>query len=114
MATTGIIQRRDIKSKLILDPPLIGEIVYAIDTQEFGTIIDSTLVWRKWVNPDLTPVISTTNPGVNDDESNNHFIGRIWVNISTKRQFVAINVNTGAANWKEIRFMNDTVDAGSF
>ena len=48
MAATGIIQRRDTKLNLIADPPLIGEIVFATDTEEFGTIIGSVLVWRKF------------------------------------------------------------------
>jgi len=48
MASTGIIQRRDLKLNLISDPPLIGEIVFALDTKEFGTIIDGTLTWRNF------------------------------------------------------------------
>jgi len=48
MATTGIIQRRGFKSSLIANPPLTGEIVYALDTEEFGTIKNGVLIWRKF------------------------------------------------------------------
>ena len=48
MADTGIIQRRKSKAELIADPPIEGEIVFALDTFEFGTVIDGLLVWRKF------------------------------------------------------------------
>ena len=56
MATTGIIQRRDVKANLIADPPLVGEIVFAVDTYEFGTMINGTLTWRSF-----TDIISSVN-----------------------------------------------------
>ena len=56
MATTGIIQRRDVKANLIADPPLVGEIVFALDTYEFGTMIGGTLVWRSF-----SDIISSVN-----------------------------------------------------
>jgi len=46
MASTGIIQRRYAKHELIANPPLVGELVFAIDTQEFGTLINQKIVWR--------------------------------------------------------------------
>jgi len=46
MASTGIIQRRYAKHELIANPPLVGELVFATDTQEFGTLIDQKIVWR--------------------------------------------------------------------
>ena len=56
MATTGIIQRRDNKANLIADPPLVGEIVFATDSKEFGTNIDGSTVWR-----DFSDTISSVN-----------------------------------------------------
>lgn len=46
MAETGIIYRRDSKANLILDPPIIGEVVFALDTEEYGAIEAGGLVWR--------------------------------------------------------------------
>ncbi len=48
MASTGIIQRRYNKHELIANPPLIGEIVFALDTEEFGTIINGEIVWKSF------------------------------------------------------------------
>ena len=48
MAVTGIIQRRSNKVNLISDPPVTGEIVFALDTGEHGWLDEtSTLVWKK-------------------------------------------------------------------
>jgi hypothetical protein len=48
MANTGIIQRRDTKYNLIKYKPLIGEIVFAVDTEEYGTTVAGLLVWKKF------------------------------------------------------------------
>jgi len=48
MANVGIIQRRDKKSKLIKNRPLIGETVFATDTEEYGALEHGELVWRKF------------------------------------------------------------------
>jgi len=48
MASTGIIQRRYLKHELIASPPLVGEVVFALDTEEFGTLINNDIVWRKF------------------------------------------------------------------
>jgi len=46
MASTGIIQRRYAKHELIANPPLVGEVVFALDTEEFGTLINGDIVWK--------------------------------------------------------------------
>jgi hypothetical protein len=48
MASTGIIQRRYLKHELIASPPLVGEVVFALDTEEFGTLINGDIVWKKF------------------------------------------------------------------
>jgi len=53
MASPGIILRRDLKEKLILSPPVMGEIVYATDTGEHGWLSNNcNLLWRD-LNIDL-------------------------------------------------------------
>lgn len=59
MANTGILYRRNTKSQLISEPPVAGEIVFALDTEEYGAIESSSLVWRKH--------ISTASSGSWDD-----------------------------------------------
>ena len=48
MASVGIIQRRDTKYNLVKSKPLIGEIVFAIDTEEYGTLVSGQLIWKKF------------------------------------------------------------------
>jgi signal peptidase I len=48
MALTGVIQRRDKKSVIIENPPRVGEIVYALDTEEYGSLQNGTLIWKKF------------------------------------------------------------------
>ena len=44
----GIIFRRDLKAKLILTPPEVGEMVFATDTGEHGWMSNlGNIVWRK-------------------------------------------------------------------
>ena len=50
MASTAIIQRRNSKIYLEQNPPRVGEIIYAIDTDEFGTNINGTLVWKNFTD----------------------------------------------------------------
>jgi len=47
MAVTGIFLRRDTKANLTLNPPLVGELVFATDTGEHGWInASAVLTWR--------------------------------------------------------------------
>lgn len=46
MANTGILYRRNSKANLIADPPILGEIVFAIDTEEYGALVNNQLMWR--------------------------------------------------------------------
>jgi len=47
MASTGILFRRAIKAELELNPPVIGEVVYALDTDEYGRLKDGNIIWTK-------------------------------------------------------------------
>ena len=42
---------------------------------------------------------STTNPTVNDDATNNFFIGSKWLNTSTGQEFTCLDDTSGAAVW---------------
>lgn len=58
MASTGIIQRRDTKANLITDPPVTGELVFALDTGEHGWLDEnSVLVWKKLNEASETAII---------------------------------------------------------
>jgi len=48
MALTGVIHRRDNKSAIIQNPPRVGEIVYSLDTEEYGSLQNGTLIWKKF------------------------------------------------------------------
>ena len=48
MASTGIIFRRGLKTAFLSNPPILGEIVFAIDTREHGMLDANNIVaWRK-------------------------------------------------------------------
>lgn len=50
MASTGIIQRRNTKSffEKIDNKPIVGEVVFAVDTNEYGALDDDgNIIWRK-------------------------------------------------------------------
>lgn len=47
MADTGIFFRRATKENLLLEPPAAGEIVFAIDTEEFGSFVNGQVQWEK-------------------------------------------------------------------
>lgn len=50
MASTGIIQRRNTKSffEKIDNKPIVGEVVFAVDTNEYGALDDDgNILWRK-------------------------------------------------------------------
>ena len=48
MASSGILFRRADKNILISQPPLEGEMVFAIDTQEIGFLENGSLIWKKF------------------------------------------------------------------
>lgn len=60
MASTGILQRRDIKANLLANPPIDGEIVYATDTDEHGFVNGGVLYWKKMDM--LQPIKTVTSP----------------------------------------------------
>jgi len=58
MAKAGILFRRALKEKLIMSPPLVGELVYAIDTNEHGWLnAEGVLKWGTFVEY-KTPTLS--------------------------------------------------------
>lgn len=46
MANTGIIYRRNNKQYFYSNPPIEGEVVFALDTQEYGALVNGVLTWR--------------------------------------------------------------------
>ena len=56
MASTGIIQRRRSKLDLIADPPIEGELVFAMDSLELGMMLEGQVIWRKF--EDLVPSVA--------------------------------------------------------
>jgi len=59
MALTGVIQRRNSKAFLIQNPPRVGEIVYSLDTDEYGSLQNGSLIWRKF-NESVSSVVGKT------------------------------------------------------
>jgi len=59
MALTGVIQRRGPKASLIQNPPRVGEIVYSLDTDEYGSLQYGSLIWRKF-NENVSSVAGKT------------------------------------------------------
>lgn len=47
-------------------------------------------------------LVSTSNPAVSNDITQNYEPGSFWINQSTDSAFICINGPTGAANWQEI------------
>ncbi len=70
MASTGILFRRANKADFIIDPPVDGEMVYAIDTDEFGRLKGSDIIWGNFeVKPQKINVsIDTNGTGDNSQE----------------------------------------------
>ena len=56
MASVGVLHRRDTKYNLVQSPPLIGEVVFAVDTEEYGAMDSGILKWKKF-----TDVVSSVN-----------------------------------------------------
>jgi len=103
MATTGIIQRRDLKAALLAGTPtdplaqwtgpiVIGEFVYATDTDEIGFVADSNnptvIVWRKM--SDLGSSIQIVHKGVEDPNTLAAF-GETGDNFMRQYQKVVVN-----------------------
>jgi|SRR5579859_1442330 len=47
----------------------------------------------------LINITATTDPGVNNDNTQGYSVGSTWVNVTAGRVFIAISVATGAAAW---------------
>ena len=57
------------------------------------------------------PSTFSTNPTVNDDESNGYFAGDLWINYSTKDVWRCVNGYKGAAEWlKVVKSIGDFSD----
>jgi len=103
MATTGIIQRRDLKSALLngiptdpqaqwTGPIVIGEFVYATDTDEIGFVADSSnptvIAWRKM--SDLGTSIQIVHKGTEDPNTLTAF-GQTGDNFMRQYQKIVVN-----------------------
>ena len=58
--STGILLRRNTKANLIAVPPVEGEQVFALDTQEIGMLKNNVLTWSEF---DKAPVVTNTTTG---------------------------------------------------
>lgn len=45
--------------------------------------------------------ITTSNPTINDDDTQGYEVGSVWINTSTNQIFVLVDASTGAAIWQE-------------
>jgi len=45
---------------------------------------------------------ATTNPTVNDDDTQGYSVGSQWVNVTTDEAFICVDDSIGAAKWPEI------------
>ena len=45
---------------------------------------------------------ATTDPGISDDNTAGYVIGSLWINVTLDKVWQAVDVNTGAAVWKEL------------
>jgi len=81
MAITGIILRRNTKEYLINNPPVIGEIVFAIDTEEYGALENNILIWRKHI----TALKYLTDTSISNETSGDllKYDGTEWKNTGT-------------------------------
>lgn len=50
----------------------------------------------------LDKVDATTAPTINDDNADGYSVGSKWIDITNDRAYIAVDVSTGAAIWKEI------------
>ena len=92
MADTGILQRRDIKANLILNPPIDGEIVYATDTDEHGWVSNSVLYWKQLDLVQPIVQVATAPTGAETDP-----IGTVYL-VVTPLVSIAITPQNGAIN----------------
>lgn len=86
--------------------------VTATDVPAGSLIITSAGIWHRKIDDGSTTNVTgtaalknsfleTTDPGVNDDNTQSYSIGSRWINTSTDKHFVCLDASTGAAVWKE-------------
>lgn len=46
-------------------------------------------------------LVATTDPGVNDDNTQGYGVGSKWINVTLDKGFIAVDVVTGVAVWME-------------
>jgi len=56
----------------------------------------------------------TVNPNQNNDKGTGYFIGQIWINTSSDRQFICVDDSSASAIWKKISFTTDNIDGGVY
>jgi hypothetical protein len=126
MATTGIFLRRDTKANLIIDPPLVGEIVFALDTSEYGVLHNTEVIWRNTFAGPGVMVVGTIeerdmlSPRQNDfcfvSSINNQyiFIDDIWVQVSDINDSSISSESTWSSAKIQFELNNLQMDLGSY
>ena len=73
-----------------------GDLIFLFHTQDLSTADSLLLFDYKMIRP---PVITTTNPTINDDRSKGFLRNALWTNKSTSKSFICSSYATGAAQW---------------
>lgn len=81
---------------------LLGRVFFAVD------VSSGAAVWME-VTSRFNNLTALTNPAVTDDEDDGYGVGSLWINNSTQRTFIAIDVSSGAAVWQGISYPASTL-----
>ncbi|RMH16936.1 MAG: hypothetical protein D6698_08995, partial [Gammaproteobacteria bacterium] len=92
----------------------VGSFWFDTSSQKTYVCYDATAgaaIWKALGSANA--VVSATDPTVTDDNTAGHAVGTLWVNTTTNTAYVAVDVTTGAAIWKQIThnsrvFITDT------
>lgn len=84
-----------------------------------GNALSSALNWKFLVNLDnvigiVNNYTATTDPTVNDDESEGYSVGSIWYNTATPESFLCTDATDGAAVWINISLGVDDLGTMAF
>ena len=65
--------------------------------------VDNTASAAVWLSTDNAKRnVTTTDPGVSDDDSANYSPGSLWVNTTDDRAWICLDASTGAAIWLQV------------
>ena len=107
-----IIIRNDTKANLESVNPILlkGEMVIEIDTKKFK-FGDGVTHWKDLGYASIQPaVISTSTPSTTDVD---YDIGTTWINTSTNKAYILLNIVDGSATWKQMVTPEDLSDLGA-